>query len=527
MAVVISDHLLEHSARQLDSEPDEHLVSLAQMGHEAAFSAIVRRYEPELLAQARRLSSDGRGEDAVQQAFLNAFAALRAGREVRHLRGWLHQILRNVLIRSRVPVDVPLEVGLADGESLEETVQRRAQAHATLVQLSALPDRQRDALMGTAVHGFPRAHVAATMGLSEGAVRQLVHRARRRLREAAAALLPFPFAKMFGAARPGVDAPPDAALGAGAAASGGVAIKVGTLVASGVVATSLAVTQTFPTHHRGAVGGGGHRHAVQLRAARHVTQAPASHLAVAPAAAGVHRVSVALHAGGGGPVEGTRAGQGPGRVHGRNDGRGHELGARSGEGSGRSGSSGHRHDDGSGGASGPTRGSGDDRGSGATSGRSGSGATSGHSGSSFGSGAGAASTSGSPDDGPTSSFGQATSGHDGSGSSGSGLDGGGGSGAGDPGTSSNSGSTAGSGSGSNSVTETGDRTSGDGSGSSGSSVSSGGSGSSGLSGTSGSSGSSGGSSSAQPLNGGSGSDGGSKDSGGSRDLSGSVSSSSS
>jgi DNA-directed RNA polymerase specialized sigma24 family protein len=74
MAVVISDQLLDRSDRLLDAEPDEHLVGLAQTGHEAAFAAIVRRYEPELLAQARRLTSDGRGEDAVQQAFLNAFA---------------------------------------------------------------------------------------------------------------------------------------------------------------------------------------------------------------------------------------------------------------------------------------------------------------------------------------------------------------------------------------------------------------------------------------------------------------------
>src|ERR1700757_4329816 len=120
MAVVISDQLLDRSARLLDAVPDEHLVGLAQMGHEAAFSAIVWRYEPELLAQARRLTSDGRGEDAVQQAFLNAFAALRAGGEVRHLRGWLHQILRNVVAGSRVPADAPLEVEMADGESLED-----------------------------------------------------------------------------------------------------------------------------------------------------------------------------------------------------------------------------------------------------------------------------------------------------------------------------------------------------------------------------------------------------------------------
>ena len=79
MAVVISDRLLEGSDRLLDAERDEQLVTLVQAGHEAAFAAIVRRYERELQAQARRLTSDGRGEDAVQQAFLNAFTALQRG----------------------------------------------------------------------------------------------------------------------------------------------------------------------------------------------------------------------------------------------------------------------------------------------------------------------------------------------------------------------------------------------------------------------------------------------------------------
>src|ERR1700749_4871251 len=197
--------------RPLYAEPDEQLVRLAHDGHEAAFAAIVRRYERELQAQARRLTSDGRGEDAVQQSFLNAFSALQGGLQVRHLRGWLHQILRNEGTRARLPIDAPLDALVADGETLEDTVQRRATAHAALAELSALPDRQRDALLRTAVFGFPRAHVARTMGLSEGAVRQLVHRARLRMRQAANALIPFPLFKLFGAARSGVDAAPDAA----------------------------------------------------------------------------------------------------------------------------------------------------------------------------------------------------------------------------------------------------------------------------------------------------------------------------
>ncbi len=279
MAVGISDRLLEGSDRLLMREPDQQLVSLVQSGHQAAFAAIVRRYERELQAQARRLRSDGRGEDAVQQAFLHAFSALQRGGEVRHLRGWLHQILRHEVTRARVPVDVPLEAATAYSEPLEDTVQRRATVHATLAQLSALPDRQRDALLGTAVLGFSRAHVARTMGLSEGAVRQLVHRARLRLRQAATALIPFPLVRLFGAARSGVDAAPDAALGASTAASGGLVLKVGALLASGVMATGIAVTHPFPPPRHATTPARGARHQVpHARDTGHVTRhvAPAS-----------------------------------------------------------------------------------------------------------------------------------------------------------------------------------------------------------------------------------------------------------
>jgi len=506
MAVVISERLLDGTDRLLDAESDEQLVRLVQAGHDAAFAAIVRRYERELKAQAARLTSDGRAEDAVQQAFLNAFAALRGGSEVRHLRGWLHHILRNEVTRARVPLEAPLDASAIYGETLEETVLLRAAAHATLAHLSDLPERQRDALLGTAVLGFPRAHVARTMGLSEGAVRQLVHRARLRLRQAASALVPFPLVKLFGAARSGVDAAPDAALGAGTAASGGLAIKVGALVASGVVATGIAVTHTFPAHHRSApVVREGRDHVARSRAATHGA-APASARSVAPGDTAVLTNSVRLREHGpatAGTKDGSRGG--PGRLFGTRSGRhggsgsagGHRDGGRGEDGSG--GTPG-RGRDGSGTSSGSRSGSGpSDDGGGSGSGRSGSG--------SGGDGGGSGSRQGST----TTLTGTSGSGSgDGGGSRDGGSNGTGGDGSG---TSSEGGSSSGSTQGSSGsattplATATTDTSSGGGGGSDG--------------GTSGGSSSDGGSSS------GGSSDGGQESSSGSRDVSGSLDSSSS
>jgi RNA polymerase sigma factor (sigma-70 family) len=212
----------------LRSQSDERLVSLARAGHVRAFSVIVERYGPELAALARRLSPDGRGEDILQQAFLSAFVALQRGSEVRHLRGWLYQIVRNVSAREPRAMSAPLESAMAAADTVEDVVLRRALARSTLSELAQLPARQREAMVGTAVDGRARGEVARAMGLSEGAVRQLVHRARTTLRSAITAVTPWPLARWLDAAR------------AGALPSGGVAMKLGALVASGTLATGIA-----------------------------------------------------------------------------------------------------------------------------------------------------------------------------------------------------------------------------------------------------------------------------------------------
>jgi RNA polymerase sigma factor (sigma-70 family) len=235
----------------LSSQSDERLVALARAGHERAFAAIVERYGPELQAMAQRLCSDGRGEDVVQQAFLSAFAALRSGCEVRHLRGWLYQIVRNAAGRSQAPICVPLDGTTASVDGLEEVVQQRALAMTALSEIARLPARQRQAMIGTALDGRPRAEIASTMGLSEGAVRQLVHRARTTLRGAVTAVTPWPLARWLAAAGPDAPGPAEVAAGAGIASSGGLALKLGALLASGTFLTGAAVHLQAPAPHRG------------------------------------------------------------------------------------------------------------------------------------------------------------------------------------------------------------------------------------------------------------------------------------
>ena len=190
----------------LRTQSDERLVALARAGHERAFEVIVQRYRGLLLRSARRYLSDARAEDAVQQAFLAAWSALQRGDEVRDLRPWLYRIVHNTALNALRAAGydyAELPEGLA--MSVDE-VERREDARDALSGLAALPERQREALLRVAVEGRPQGEVARELGVSEGAVRQLVHRARLTLRAAATAVVPLPLAS-WAAGATGAGAP--------------------------------------------------------------------------------------------------------------------------------------------------------------------------------------------------------------------------------------------------------------------------------------------------------------------------------
>lgn len=474
------------------SQTDERLVALARLGHERAFTLIVERYRRELLGYARRLD-DQRAEDLVQQSFLSAFAALQAGTEVRHLRGWLFQILRNLATRPAGPATLSLESSAGTcgaTESAHDAAERRLLAVEALAALAELPARQHDALIRSAVQGQSRTEIASIMGLSEAAVRQLVHRARSALRAGMTAITPLPVARWFSGGLGGFAGRlTEISAGAGAASAGGIVLKVSTLVATGVIATGVV---TVVVHHHSQLAP---RHLGAPRAVAAATRPPARIAAHSGASGSTAFAGVAVL-----PSVERRRGLAK-AISGGNAG-GHEDGghdARTGA-SGRGDSSGNgRGDSGSGGGSG---GGSDSTKGGSGSGTSSSGgATSGSSGMTAG-GVSGSSGSTSSSDGGSSQLASAAS-TDGGGSSRSGGSSGS---SGSSGTSGSSGSSGSSDGGATTTTTTTDggggtgTTTTDGGGTSGGSTSSGGgpgpSTDTGTSGGSGSPGSSDGSGSA-------------------------------
>ena len=174
-------------APRAGSASDEALVAAVRTGSDVAFTAIVRRYEPQLIAYARQVLG-GRHHDAeecVQDAFVRALRAMRNGENEIALRAWLHTIVRNrcfdQLRRADRTTDLePHQAVLRDGgPGPVSTIGRREDFARVLGGLEALPERQRQALVMHELEDRSHSQIGRALGVSAGASKALVCRARQ------------------------------------------------------------------------------------------------------------------------------------------------------------------------------------------------------------------------------------------------------------------------------------------------------------------------------------------------------------
>lgn len=242
------------SLRFLQTQSDEQLAALARAGHERAFEALVRRYRRPLLAYCRRIGSPQTNpEDTLQQGLLQAWSAIRTGVDVREPRAWLYRIVHNVSITNhRRPVLVPVEMrDTAGANGADFEAEQRMAARDALAGLAALPHLQREVMVGTAVDGMSHDELASALGLSSGAVRGLIYRARATLRAAAAAITPGPLISwaLRSGSGPGSGFY-EALAGGGTAGIGGILVKGGAIAATaGAIASATGISTSHKAVH--------------------------------------------------------------------------------------------------------------------------------------------------------------------------------------------------------------------------------------------------------------------------------------
>ena len=134
----------------------------------------------------------------------------------------------------RAQARVELDEAAAAGMTPEQLTEQREEIRRLMAGLRELPEPQRAAIVMRELEGLSHEQISASLGLSSGAVRQSIYRARRALREGIGLLLPMPMLRLL--------LEEGFTQGASAAAAGGgagIAVKAGVaaLLAAGTVTT--------------------------------------------------------------------------------------------------------------------------------------------------------------------------------------------------------------------------------------------------------------------------------------------------
>lgn len=176
-----------------DGREDDRLLQRVAAGDQAALVRIIDRHGRGLrLFAARLLGRTDDAEDIVQEVFVAAWK--HAGRfDPRKGRAttWLYRIAANRCIDARrrrsfrafIGLDAMADEPADDAPAADARLGARQELAAVRAGLSALPERQRMALLLRAVADMDVPEIAAVMGTSVGSAEQLLVRGRRALRE--------------------------------------------------------------------------------------------------------------------------------------------------------------------------------------------------------------------------------------------------------------------------------------------------------------------------------------------------------
>lgn len=170
------------------NKTDEELVTEHLAGSADAFEALVERYRAYAYRICWRMLGDHHGaEDASQEAFVRAFAALSGFRSDALFKTWFTRIVANGCINRRRAMkraprlagDVPEPAARPEAPAVELTeLQQKIQA-----AIEDLPEKQRLALILRVQENLEFEAIAEALEISPAAARVNLSLARKSLRE--------------------------------------------------------------------------------------------------------------------------------------------------------------------------------------------------------------------------------------------------------------------------------------------------------------------------------------------------------
>jgi len=136
---------------------DAELARLVAGGDQAAFEAVMRRYNRALFRTARAiLRDDAEAEDALQEAYLQVYRTMGSYRGEARLSTWLARVVANEALmrlrkQARRSAIVPMQPGVAVeeiNEIAEGGMDKQPEAAARRAEMRKLLEERIDALPG-------------------------------------------------------------------------------------------------------------------------------------------------------------------------------------------------------------------------------------------------------------------------------------------------------------------------------------------------------------------------------------------
>jgi RNA polymerase sigma-70 factor (ECF subfamily) len=176
------------------SELEAGLVRKAQAGDRAAFEELVRRTSRLIFARLYLETGDRhQTEDLLQETWFLAFRSIGRLNDPKNLRSWLLTIAQNVLTDAARRAARQKRSGPSAGPGVLESVagpvsrpdqdaERSEERDRVLAVLRSLPEEYRIPLTLRYIAGADYETIEAQLGLSNGALRGLLHRGLKMLR---------------------------------------------------------------------------------------------------------------------------------------------------------------------------------------------------------------------------------------------------------------------------------------------------------------------------------------------------------
>jgi RNA polymerase sigma factor (sigma-70 family) len=183
-------------ARPVEAIPEreEQLIERARQGDVAAFESLVRAHQ-EVAFRTAWIASGGAddAEDAAQEGFMKAFAALPRFRSDAPFRPWLLTIVANEARNRRRSANRREALAFRAPEarpgdrafepSVEETILATERRQALLDALNQLSDSDREVVAYRYLLELSEAETAAALGVPVGTAKSRLSRALNRLRD--------------------------------------------------------------------------------------------------------------------------------------------------------------------------------------------------------------------------------------------------------------------------------------------------------------------------------------------------------